>query len=178
MKFIYINNDIIESYRKIDNRVMQNKGGSRPYIALLFLKTDNITWAIPLTSPKKDIGKNKAKVVFELKKQNEELGILLVNNMIPVTEKMYEYIDLNKIDPNYKWLLIKQLTNIKENTNLIVDKISFVFNALKTENRYAKYCCDYVALSERCIEIDNIISQQQNKQSNTLKMQQKNVIEP
>lgn len=53
LKFYRVRNELIDYYRKIDNKVLLNYGGTRAYIGIL-LEISKFKYIIPLSSPKEN----------------------------------------------------------------------------------------------------------------------------
>jgi len=94
-----------------------------------------------------------------LKIKDGELGAVNLNNMIPVTEKNYFLIDLNKRltnieDLKYQRMLRQQLNWLNTNYNQVKNK-SFKLYKLYNEERLPKSirkrCCDFKLLEEKCM---------------------------
>ena len=120
LSFVYINENYLNYLKKYDVKVPEKK--NRIYIGVL-LKINNKEYFAPLSSPKEKhkIMKNNIDV-FKIK--NGKLGIINLNNMIPVISdnKCRETINLtflknsnDKKDRKYYYLLEKQLRFCKKN---------------------------------------------------------------
>lgn len=93
---VKINSKYCDYLRKYDSKVSYNYGNKelRPFIGVLFM-IDKCEYFAPLSSskPKHKILKNTLDL---LKIDSGKLGVINLNNMIPVTSKNYEEFDLNK----------------------------------------------------------------------------------
>ena len=92
--------------------------------------------------------------------ENGELGAVNFNNMIPVNEKNYSLVDLNKetltiAELKYQKLLIEQLNWLNANYNQVKNK-SFklyqLYNKGKLPQNIKARCCEFKLLEEKCME--------------------------
>ena len=82
--------------RKFDDKVPYNYGEKelRPFIGILF-EIETCKYFAPLSSPKPKHKRMKNMIDF-FKIKDGELGAVNFNNMIPVTDRNYTLVDLNK----------------------------------------------------------------------------------
>ena len=159
-KIVRVNSDYCDYLRKFDNKVSYNKFDKelRPFIGILF-KIDTCEYFAPLSSPKDKHKKMKNTVDF-FKIKGGELGAVNFNNMIPVNEKNYTLVDLNKetltvAELKYQRLLREQLAWLNANFHQVKNK-SFKLYRLYNEGRLSKNimdrCCNFKLLEEKCME--------------------------
>lgn len=167
MKIVHIKNFIIDDYKKIDNRVLDNKKNKqRPYLLMIkFPNKHDLSWVVPLSSPSQNKlkKKNKRSVFHHFINDNKgkTLAILQFNNMVPVKDGMYDNVDFSTQDEKYKNLLQKQFKIIKKDKDIIFDKFS---KTLLTANRKdIPICCDFLKLANRCLNISNQIEKAESK---------------
>jgi protein AbiQ len=147
----YIDLKYIRALSKADDNVMSESPqigkASRPYIGIIVL-VNNINYCIPLTSPKDKFKSMKSQIdfikIFDESSRDENnqyklIGILNINNMIPVADEVVKKVDLTihandsqKIKQS-KALMQKQLRWCRDNADVIVRKSQKVYN-LVTEN--------------------------------------------
>ena len=162
LKIVRIDSDYCDYLRKYDNKIVYNKYEKelRPFIGVLF-KIDNFEYFAPLSSPKLKHKFMKNTIDF-LKIKDGELGAVNFNNMIPVTEKNYFLIDLNKRitnieDLKYQRMLRQQLNWLNTNYKQVENK-SFKLYKLYNEGRLPKNiqerCCNFKLLEEKCKSYD------------------------
>lgn len=86
--------------RKYDNKVTYNAGSKelRPFVGILF-NVEECEYFAPLSSPKNKHLLMKSNIDF-IKISNGKLGVVNLNNMIPVTKFNYDLLDLNSIPKN------------------------------------------------------------------------------
>ena len=162
-KIVKVNSTYCDYLRKYDNRVCYNAGIKelRPFIGVLFI-VEKCEYFAPLSSPKDKHLKMKNNIDL-IKIDNGKLGVININNMIPVTSKNYELIDLNKTPLNINefkrqnllksqllWLN-KNSKNIKFKSNLLYMKYKYDKLPLKFKER----CCDFLLLEEKCKDYNN-----------------------
>ena len=117
MKNLYlvrVNTDYIKYLKQLDSNVQDNSNQkkNKPYLGVL-LEKNGQKYFVPLSSPKE-----KHKIFLELEKENKLpidaflikeldenklIGILNINNMIPVTDEVVEYFNI-KEDKDYSLL--------------------------------------------------------------------------
>lgn len=127
---VKLDEDYCNYLRKFDSKVPYNfdKKSVRPFVSVLFY-IGKLMYFAPLSSPKPKHLKIKNKIDF-LKIDGGRLGAINFNNMLPVTDKNVEKINLNiagktKSEKQYNSLLVEQL-------------------------RWLNRCCDFKLLEEKC----------------------------
>ena len=146
--------------RNFDNKVPYNSGIKelRPFIGILF-NINEIRYFAPLSSPKaKHI---KLKNTIDLVKIDEgKLGVININNMIPVNEKNYELFDLNISNKSVEEvkrirLINQQLRWLNSHKNNIIGKALGLYNKFinnKLSKNVVDRCCDFKLLETKCNE--------------------------
>lgn len=146
--------------RKYDSKVSYNAGAKelRPFIGVLFM-IGKCEYFAPLSSPKPK-HKTLRNTLDLLKIDNGDLGVINLNNMIPVNSNNYEEFDLDKKpkDEEEKFritLLSNQLRWLTSNRQEIRKKSKLLYN-LYRNNKLPKSvkdrCCNYILLEEKCKE--------------------------
>ena len=158
LRIVRIDSDYCDYLRKYDNKVAYNKFEKelRPFIGILF-KIDECEYFAPLSSPKPKHKKMKNKLDF-LKIDNGELGAVNFNNMIPVLEKCYCLVNLNKKtltleEYKYQKLLKEQLAWLNSNYIQIYNKsykLYQLYNNGKLPDNIKNRCCNFKLLEEKC----------------------------
>ena len=127
LQIVRIDSDYCDYLRKFDDKIAYNKYDKelRPFIGILF-EIDSYKYFAPLSSPKDKHKKMKNMIDF-FKIKNGELGAVNFNNMIPVTNKNYSLIDLNKKvskteEVKYQKLLKEQLIWLNSHYNQVKNK--------------------------------------------------------
>lgn len=164
-KIVKVNSEYCDFLRKFDEKVPYNAGLKelRPFIGILF-KIDDIEYFAPLSSPK--IKHKKLKNTIDLIKINDgELGVVNINNMIPVTNENYIIFNLDKKSDNIKEqlrikLLKKQLRWLTSNRKEVITKSKLLYNLyisnklpINVKNR----CCNFSLLEIKCSEYNKVL---------------------
>jgi len=164
---VKVNSDYCNYLRQFDNKVPYNVGGKdlRPFIGVL-LEIDDMKYFAPLSSPKpKHLSmKNKPDLI---KIDDGKLGVVNINNMIPVYDNLIKVIDLNKEcivkeEKQYNTLLKKQLKWLNLNKSNIYDKALKLYDKYvsgKLNNYNSFRCCDFKLLEEKCKEYNKTIKE-------------------
>lgn len=155
LKFYNVDDEYIEYLYSIDNRVPFNKNSKRPYIGII-LEINKFKYFAPMFSPKQQHNKYKTNATYI--KIGEGLGIIKLNNMIPVNIKNLRYIDFNNIeDKKYRNLLIQQNNYIQLNTDKIREKANKLYQFVINDNKkfFTDICCDFKLLEEKCKEYNS-----------------------
>jgi protein AbiQ len=152
LKLYYLDEDYINFLRQFDSKVFYNKNQTRPYVGVVYT-FDNLNYFAPLSSPKPKHLKMNNKAIDIFKIDDGKLGIVNINNMIPVPiECLNEVLPLIKNDEKYRHLVENQTTFINNNKQRLFKKIKrFVLQYRKgylpinIKNR----CCNFVLLEEK-----------------------------
>lgn len=107
-------------------------------------------------SPKQQHSKYKANATHV--RIGENLGMIKLNNMIPVNKENLRYIDFREIqDKKYKLLLIQQNNFIQLNTEKIRDMADKLYKFVTVDKKefFIQLCCDFKLLEEKCREYKN-----------------------
>lgn len=138
-----VSDEYINSLQDVDYRVQDNYHNER-----LYFKTDvgfktedgtNVNYYVPLSSYKEKQKNINNKTVFKIyesnTKQDDPLGVLHINNMIPVPDfetKEWSPNDRTN-DQKYKNLVVKQANYLQKNENTINADTKLLYDC-KTEN--------------------------------------------
>ncbi len=165
LQIVRIDSDYCDYLRNFDDKIAYNKYDKelRPFIGILF-EIDSYKYFAPLSSPK-DKHKKMRNMIDFLKIKNGELGAVNFNNMIPVTNKNYYLIDLNRKtskseEIKYQKLLNEQLVWLNSHYNQVKNK-SFrlyqLYNSGKLPQNIKERCCNFKLLEEKCLEYNKEI---------------------
>lgn len=167
LKFYNIDDKYIEYLYQFDNKVPFNKNSKRPYIGII-LEINNTTYFAPMFSPKPQHSKYKSNATYI--KIGENLGLIRLNNMIPVCKENLRYIDFNKIqDKKYRNLLIQQNNFIQLHTEKIRDTANklYKFVTIDKKDFFIKICCDFKMLENKCKLFNHIKDREEVNINNT-----------
>ena len=156
MKFYIVSDAYIAHLKSIDSKVPDNYAGQRPYIGIL-LEVNGHQYLAPLTShkPKHDAMQTSTPTIFKLHEKGVEtnkLGMIQLNNMIPVTSADVVLLDIAAQPLKYQRMLSLQLAFIKSNQDKIKEKASKLYE-LVTAKKHKFFCsisCDFTALEAAC----------------------------
>lgn len=160
--FVKLDKEYCNYLRTFDNKVPYNFGNkeSRPYIGILF-KIDKFMYFAPLSSPKEKHLKLKSKLdLFKI--DGGRLGVINFNNMLPVTEKNIDIIDINRegrtsSENKYLKLLNEQLYWLNRNNARLLKRSKKLYNDYinnKLPHNIVKRCCNFKLLESKCKEFN------------------------
>lgn len=156
LKFYTVSTAYLDHLRAVEPRVYYAQGAAyinaKPYVGIV-LEVSGHKFLAPLTShkPKHDSIKSSNVTVFKLHERgnpNNKLGMIALNNMIPVPEAEIALLDMAAQGERYQKMLHKQYEFIKENAVEIREratKLHYQVTALRTPF-YVKLSCDFTAL--------------------------------
>lgn len=154
MKFYKVDNAYIAHLKKVDSRVPDNYGGGKPFIGIV-LEMNGFKYLAPLTSykPKQDHIRTDAPSCVKLHERrnpNNKLGMIQLNNMIPVSDQVITALDIANEDPRYQRMLYKQLEYIKTVKVDITDKAGKLYKLVCVDKHatFVKLSCDFQALEQ------------------------------
>ena len=143
--------------QQFDSRVSSHnstEGGT--YVGTILKTTDGILYFVPLSSykPNKEARmRNRQQItiyLYEDGNNNNKLGYLLLNNMIPVPGTELTLVDLsNQSIPKNRMMLLQQIY-IRKNSEKIKRKAAVVYRKQIEGNPYFRnWCCDFKLLEEK-----------------------------
>lgn len=146
LNFYYIDLKYIRDLSKADDNVMsispQRSKQDRPFVGVVVLMNGR-KYCIPLTSPKDKFKSMKSQVdfikVFDESRRDDNgnyklIGVLNINNMIPVNETVIRKVDLAIHDKDkteikvHKQLMQKQLKWCREHVEIIENRANKVYD--------------------------------------------------
>ncbi len=165
LKLVKINSDYCDFLRQFDSKVIYNFGQKelRPFVGVLFeIEAGKFKYFAPLSSPKPK-HKNLSNSAMDLLKiDGGKLGVVNINNMIPVSDKNYFNISFsaptsNDHDEKYRLLMINQLNwlNKTNNKELLLKKANKIYELYKAKKLYPQLmerCCNFDILEQKCKE--------------------------
>lgn len=156
MKIYTIDTKYIDYLRTIDTRVpdQHKKFVNRPYVGIIVTENKK-KYFIPLSSPKPKHQTMKNQLDF-LKIDGGKLGVMNINNMIPVPDDAYTEIDIVNLMKNqsiatvkYGNLLDQQQKWIDGNENIILAKVHTLYEkyqSCRLPNKIKSRCLPYSKL--------------------------------
>ena len=165
LKWYIASKEYINYLKKYDNKIenIEYNNKLKPYIGII-LFINNFNYYVPISSSKDKHYKMKEDIDFiKIVREDRIIGILNINNMIPISDTDIIILDYKKID-NYrkfdnekeKRLYVSFLSLELKLINNKIEKIKE--NAIKLYNeklihpnsRISKRCCDFRLLEEKC----------------------------
>lgn len=152
MRIYIVKEDYINYLKKFDVNIRDNKNESRPYIGIL-LEVNGISYIAPLASPKEKHKTMKNNIDF-IKLENGDLGVINLNNMIPVHKENIVELNFEERHNNkYSILLKKQLRFINSHENEIKNKANKLYKKVMSGKSFiAKRCVDFTLIEKKAIE--------------------------
>ena len=164
LNLYYVDMKYIRSLQSVDDKVMsispQIGKATRPFLGVVIIMNKK-EYCIPLTSPKKDKFQHKSKIDFikipDPKKKDEHgapkiIGILNLNNMIPVSKQNIQKIDLSKDTDINRELLINELEWCRDNSDIISNRANKLYNKVtltpEKDRNLTRRCCDFKKLEQ------------------------------
>ena len=152
LNFYVLPDEYISYMSTYDKRICFNKKHKRPYIGIVF-KVDKINYFAPFTSPKPK-HKTMKKAIDYVKIDDGNLGIINLNNMIPVPLEICKNVNIKNMDQTkYKRLMQKQYLwcNVEENYNNIIlsaKRLYYLVTNDKCSKNLLDRCCNYKLLEK------------------------------
>lgn len=164
LKWYVVDKEYVNYLRKFDSKVenIDYKDNLKPYIGII-IKIKNFNYYVPISSPKKKHYKMKDSMdLIRIIKDNKILGVLNLNNMIPILNQNIQLLEYDKIDEYRNFesdlqrrLYIKLLDvelDIINSKNENIRKNAIRLYQEKINNPKAKVamrCCDFQTLEEK-----------------------------
>ena len=127
----------------------------------VLLEINNHNYYAPLSSPKDKFNKISDKALDIYKIDDGKLGVINLNNMIPVPKSEVIRINIDdQEDSRYRSLLRKQARIIMANRDEIKDKSLKLYSVVSSGNHphINKRCSNFYLLEEKCSEYQNIFA--------------------
>ena len=170
LMLVKVDSNYCDYLRQYDAKVYYNAGKKdlRPFVGILF-SVNNCYYFAPLSSPKPKHAHLKSNIDL-IKINKGKLGVINLNNMIPVTLINIKKIDLNKVcftkqEQQYLNLLNDQIYWLNRNKSQIYAKAVKLYTKYITNkiNPVIKSrCCDFELLEEKCKEYHKYYRQNNN----------------
>jgi len=156
LKFYTVSTAYLDHLQAVEPKVYYSTGdgyiSAKPYIGIV-LDVAGHKFIAPLTSykPKQDGIKSSSFSVFKLHERgnpSNKLGMISLNNMIPILDAEISLLDLNAQKENYRRMLYKQFEFIKANSDEIKDRAAKLHHQVTVMRTtfYVKISCDFNAM--------------------------------
>ena len=160
VKIYIIQEKYIDYLRESDEKVLKNKSEKRPYIGIVF-KQGNFDYFSPLGSPKEKHKLMKRRLDF-IKIRNGELGIINLNNSIPIKGNEIRLLDIDALknssnisDRKYGTLCEDQLIWCDNNFEVIEKNFKKLYSLYinnKLPESLKERCCNFKLLEEKSLD--------------------------
>ena len=166
MNWYIVDKEYVNYLHSIDNRVQNLEYSERlkPYIGII-LEIYDYKYYVPISSTKKKYYNVKSNIdLYKIKNNDKILGVLNLNNMIPIKEKYikklkYSEIEQyrrfkNKVDKEkYINLLNRELQIINKEQEEIKKNAEKLYNYIikRPKSNIAKRCCNFKLLEEKIL---------------------------
>ena len=170
-KWYFVNKDYIDYLKKYDKFIQNINYGEnalKPYVGIVF-KINNFNYFAPISSMKNKYQNLKEdKDLIKIKSNKKVLGIINLNNMLPITLNQVQELKFNNIEQFRKFkngyekekyisLLNRELVVINKRSEEIIIKSKFIyFEKINNPNsNLSKRCCNFKLLEEKCQKYEN-----------------------
>lgn len=151
MKFYVINDDYIKHLKSADEKVRENKG-ARPYVGVVF-EVNGVEFLAPLTSykTKHDNIRDNSPLIFkmyELGNDTNKLGMVQLNNMVPILDSEKVLLNLSILDAKYQNLMNMQQQYLRKHKDDLQKKAKKLYHivAKGSAKGLIKNCCNFELL--------------------------------
>jgi protein AbiQ len=151
VKFYVVNDDYIKHLKSADEKVRENKG-TRPYVGVVF-EVNGVEFLAPLTSYKAKHDKipDTFPLIFkmhELGNEKNKLGMVQLNNMVPVLSSERELLDLSTLDPKYRNLLNLQQQYLRKHQDDLQKRAKKLYQIVSKGHAKGliQNCCNFEVL--------------------------------
>lgn len=162
LQLYHVKDEYVEYLRKHEKRVWTNsdKGYQRPYVGIV-IEIDGHKYYAPLTSAKPKHEKWKDSLTnIRIEYKSELIAILCLNNMIPVSDKDVNQVDIKSYpDENYKNVLNKEMIGIRHKQEKIIKTARNLYNEIGRKDNPKPFiqkiraiCFDFQMLKTKCDE--------------------------
>jgi protein AbiQ len=154
MKFYTVSDEYITYLRTIDGNVPHNYSSGRAFIGVVLTISEH-KYLAPLTSykPKQDNYDSSSPTLFKLHERTDplnKLGMIQLNNMIPVLDSEISLLDIESQRLNYKRMLYKQYEFIKINAHEIQKRAEHIYMlvVIKETHFFKRISCNFKLLED------------------------------
>lgn len=156
LKFYTVSTDYLDHLQAVEPKVYYAKGAAyinaKPYIGIV-LEISGHKFIAPLTSykAKQDSIKSSSFAAFKLHERGNpenKLGMVSLNNMIPIIDSEITLLDLQAQSPSYRNMLYKQFEFIKANSDEIKDRAAKLHHQVTVVRTpfYVNLSCNFTAM--------------------------------
>lgn len=150
IKICGVHQSYLNYLRTYDSLVSIDPTLNRKFVGIILEVTGHNYFA-PLSSPKAKHQSIPESAVDVVKIDGGKLGIINLNNMIPVYDSAIIQINISAVsDEQYKRLLTNQMLFIRSNEELIKKKAKRLYQIVNSQKhqKLNNRCCNYLLLEE------------------------------
>lgn len=150
MQICMVENTYLSYLRSFDEFVSLDPNSARKFIGVLF-EVNGHQYCAPMSSPKTKHRNISAHAPDVVKIDGGALGVINLNNMIPVVQSAIISLDIAKVsDPRYQTLLTKQMIFITTHEQDIKRKALRLYRIVNSgaQPKLTARCCNYSLLDE------------------------------
>lgn len=167
MNWYVANKEYVNYLHSLDNKVQNIEYNQKikPYIGIV-LEIYNFKYYVPISSAKKKYYTLNSDIdLYKIKNNDKILGVLNLNNMIPIKEEYIERLEYSKISEyrnfdseldkvKYIKFLSKELKIINEEQEFIKNIAMNLYNYIikKPKSNVSKRCCNFKLLEEMSLK--------------------------
>ncbi|MDO3411026.1 type III toxin-antitoxin system ToxN/AbiQ family toxin [Saccharibacillus sp. CPCC 101409] len=154
MRFYRLKNEYVNYLKTFDSKMQDNYDGTRAYAGIV-VRIGLHNYFAPLSSHKKSQDKYKKNdTIFKLHSrtnENDKLGLIHINNMIPVLPTELEEIIFSNEEKKYSTLLQKQYEFILSNEKNINEQAERLYKRVveRKESFFVRLSCDFQLLEKK-----------------------------
>lgn len=150
LKMCCIEPAYLDYLRQFDRKVSFDTTHNRKFIGVLF-ELEGQSYYAPLSSPKPRHKSISAQAPDIYKIKDGTLGVINLNNMIPVIHSAIISFDISEVQNiQYQTLLKKQMLEIRVNEDLIRKKALRLYKIVASgkQSKLNTRCCDFILLEQ------------------------------
>ncbi|MBE5393811.1 type III toxin-antitoxin system ToxN/AbiQ family toxin [Brevibacillus agri] len=150
IKICGVQSAYLDYLRQFDKLVSEDPTQRRKFVGII-LEVNDHSYCAPLSSPKPKHQRISDKAPDVVKIDDGKLGVINLNNMIPILPSAIIPIDIaSESDPQYRQLLTKQMLFIRANEEFIKKKAKRLYQIIKSKKqpKLNDRCCDFLLLEQ------------------------------
>ena len=167
LKWYIADKEYINYLKKFDDKVenINYKDRLKPYLGIL-ININNMNYYVPISSAKEKHYKMNENIDFiKIMKQERLLGVLNLNNMVPIADEHIRILKYKEIDKYRKFKNNNErdlyISFINLELKLINDKIEkikasaiklYTEKIARPSSKISRRCCDFKLLENKCKE--------------------------
>lgn len=148
----------LDYLREFDRLVSKDPTQNRKFVGIL-LEVNDFSYYAPLSSPKPKHEFIADTAPDVIKIDRGRLGIINLNNMIPVLQPVIIPIHIvSEPDLRYRQLLTKQMLYVRKNEEAIKKKAKRLYQIVKSRKqpKLNARCCDFLLLEQMALQFGSI----------------------